>query len=153
MAEQLGDLTRTHTCGALRPSDVRANVVLLGWVHRVRDLGGLLFVDVRDREGVTQVVFDNDDAAQMVKAKRLRSEYVIGVQGTVRRRSPETINPKLGTGTGPPGTSGVPPFGSLIRISAGDPKTSRLSVGVPRPLLTASPNVVSRVTVKLLESE
>ena len=98
MAEQLGDLTRTHTCGALRPSDVGANVVLLGWVHRVRDLGGLLFVDVRDREGVTQVVFDNDDAAQMVKAKRLRSEYVIGVQGTVRRRSPETINPKLGTG-------------------------------------------------------
>jgi aspartyl-tRNA synthetase len=82
----------------LRPSDVGANVVLLGWVHRVRDLGGLLFVDVRDREGVTQVVFDNDDAVQMTKAKRLRSEYVIGVQGTVRRRSPETINPKLDTG-------------------------------------------------------
>ena len=98
MAEQLGDLTRTHTCGALRPSDVGANVVLLGWVHRVRDLGGLLFVDIRDREGVTQVVFDNDDAAQMAKAKRLRSEYVIGVRGTVRRRSPETINPKLDTG-------------------------------------------------------
>jgi aspartyl-tRNA synthetase len=98
VAEQLGDLTRTHTCGALRPSDVGANVVLLGWVHRVRDLGGLLFVDVRDREGVTQVVFDNDDAAQMAKAKRLRSEYVIGVRGTVRRRSAETINPKLETG-------------------------------------------------------
>ena len=98
MAEQLGDLTRTHTCGALRLSDVGANVVLLGWVHRVRDLGGLLFVDMRDREGVTQVVFDNDDAAQMAKAKRLRSEYVIGVRGTVRRRSPETINPKLDTG-------------------------------------------------------
>jgi len=98
VAEQLGDLTRTHTCGALRPSDVGANVVLLGWVHRVRDLGGLLFVDMRDREGVTQVVFDNDDAAQMAKAKRLRSEYVIGVRGTVRRRSPETINPKLDTG-------------------------------------------------------
>jgi aspartyl-tRNA synthetase len=98
VADQLGDLTRTHTCGALRPSDVGANAVLLGWVHRVRDLGGLLFVDVRDREGVTQVVFDNDDAPQMVKAKRLRSEYVIGIQGTVRRRSPETINPKLGTG-------------------------------------------------------
>jgi aspartyl-tRNA synthetase len=98
VAEQLGDLTRTHTCGALRPSDVGANVVLLGWVHRVRDLGGLLFVDIRDREGVTQVVFDNDDAAQMTKAKRLRSEYVIGVRGTVRRRSPETINAKLETG-------------------------------------------------------
>mgnify|MGYP001482848033 CR=1 FL=1 len=48
MAEQLGDLTRTHTCGALRPSDVGANVVLLGWVHRVRDLGGLLFVDAQN---------------------------------------------------------------------------------------------------------
>jgi len=98
VAEQLGDLTRTHTCGALRPSDVGATVVLLGWVHRVRDLGGLLFVDIRDREGVTQVVFDNDDAAQMAKAKRLRSEYVIGVRGIARRRSPETINPKLETG-------------------------------------------------------
>jgi len=98
VAEQLGDLTRTHTCGALRPSDVGANVVLLGWVHRVRDLGGLLFVDVRDREGVTQVVFDADDAAQMAKAKRLRSEYVVGVSGTLRRRSAETINPKLDTG-------------------------------------------------------
>jgi aspartyl-tRNA synthetase len=98
VAEQLGDLTRTHTCGALRSSDVGANVVLLGWVHRVRDLGGLLFVDIRDREGVTQVVFDNDDAPQMAKAKRLRSENVIGVRGTVRRRSPETINAKLETG-------------------------------------------------------
>ena len=98
MAEQLGELTRTHTCGALRPADVGANVVLLGWVHRVRDLGGLLFVDVRDRAGITQVVFDNDDAPQMAKAKRLRSEYVIGVSGSVRRRSAETINPKLETG-------------------------------------------------------
>ena len=98
MAEQLGDLTRTHTCGALRPADVGANVVLLGWVHRVRDLGGLLFVDVRDREGITQVVFDADDASQMTKAKRLRSEFVIGITGTVRRRSADTINPKLETG-------------------------------------------------------
>ena len=98
MAEQLGELTRTHTCGALRPADVGAGAVLLGWVHRVRDLGGLLFVDVRDREGITQVVFDDDDAAQMAKAKRLRSEFVIGVSGSVRRRSAETINPKLDTG-------------------------------------------------------
>jgi len=98
VAEQLGDLTRTHTCGVLRPADVGASVVLLGWVHRVRDLGGLLFVDVRDREGITQVVFDADDATQMAKAKRLRSEYVIGVTGTVRRRSADTINPKLETG-------------------------------------------------------
>jgi aspartyl-tRNA synthetase len=98
VAEQLGELTRTHTCGALRPADVGASVVLLGWVHRVRDLGGLLFVDVRDREGITQIVFDDDDATQMAKAKRLRSEYVIGAAGTVRRRSADTINAKLDTG-------------------------------------------------------
>ena len=98
MAEQLGELTRTHTCGALRPDDVGAEVVLLGWVHRVRDLGGLLFIDVRDRGGITQVVFDKDDEALMAKAKRLRSEFVIGVVGRVRRRSADTINPKLATG-------------------------------------------------------
>jgi aspartyl-tRNA synthetase len=98
VAEQLGELTRTHTCGALRPDDVGAEVVLLGWVHRVRDLGGLLFIDVRDRGGITQVVFDKDDEALMAKAKRLRSEFVIGVVGRVRRRSADTINPKLATG-------------------------------------------------------
>ena len=98
MAEPLGDLTRTHTCGALRLDDVGADVVLLGWVHRVRDLGGLLFIDIRDRAGITQVVFDKDDEALMAKAKRLRSEFVIGVAGRVQRRSPETINPKLPTG-------------------------------------------------------
>ena len=98
MAEQLGELTRTHTCGALRPDDVGADVVLLGWVHRVRDLGGLLFIDVRDRAGVTQVVFDKDEEALMGKAKRLRSEFVIGVSGRVRRRSADTVNPKLATG-------------------------------------------------------
>ena len=98
MAEQLGDLTRTHTCGALRTNDVGADVVLLGWVHRVRDLGGVLFIDVRDRGGITQIVFDKDDEALMSKAKRLRSEYVVGVAGNVRRRSPETVNAKLPTG-------------------------------------------------------
>ena len=98
MAEQLGDLTRTHTCGELRPHHVGGEAVLLGWVHRVRDLGGLLFIDVRDRAGVTQVVFDKDDEALMAKAKRLRSEYVVGVSGRVRLRSNETVNPKLPTG-------------------------------------------------------
>ena len=98
MAEQLGDLTRTHTCGALRAEDVGADVVLLGWVHRVRDLGGLLFIDLRDRAGITQLVFDRDDAETMGRAKRLRSEYVVGVKGRVQRRSPETVNPKVATG-------------------------------------------------------
>jgi aspartyl-tRNA synthetase len=98
VAEQLGDLTRTHSCGALRPDDVGADVVLLGWVHRVRDLGGLLFIDVRDRAGVTQVVFDKDDESLMARAKRLRSEFVIGVTGRARRRSPETVNSRIPTG-------------------------------------------------------
>ena len=83
----------------LGAGDVGASVVLLGWVHRVRDLGGVLFIDVRDRAGVTQVVFDKDDEALMAKAKRLRSEYVIGVEGRVRERSADTVNPKLATGT------------------------------------------------------
>ena len=98
MAEQLGDLTRTHTCGELRSTHVGADATLLGWVHRVRDLGGVLFVDVRDRAGVTQVVFDKDDEALITKAKRLRSEFVVGVVGKVRRRAPETVNAKLPTG-------------------------------------------------------
>src|ERR1043166_8934263 len=98
MADKLGELTRTHTCGALRPDDVGADAVLLGWVHRVRDLGGLLFIDIRDRAGVAQGVFDKDDEALMAKAKRLRSEFVVGVSGRVQRRSAETINPKLATG-------------------------------------------------------
>jgi aspartyl-tRNA synthetase len=98
VAEQLGDLTRTHTGGELRLEDVGADVILLGWVHRVRDLGGVLFIDVRDRAGITQVVFDKDDETLMIKAKRLRSEFVVGVEGQVRRRSADTVNTKLSTG-------------------------------------------------------
>ena len=97
MAEQLGDWVRTHTCGALRPSDLDHDATLLGWVHRVRDLGGVLFIDIRDREGVSQVVFrDNDDL--LAQAKKLRPEFVVGVKGLVERRSPETVNAKLATG-------------------------------------------------------
>jgi aspartyl-tRNA synthetase len=97
MAEPLGDLTRTHTCGALTAEDVGADVVLLGWVHRVRDLGGVTFIDVRDRAGVSQVVVRENDTLMAV-AKRLRSEFVIGVSGSVQRRSDDTINRKLATG-------------------------------------------------------
>jgi aspartyl-tRNA synthetase len=97
MAEHLGDLKRTHTCGALRPSDVGADVVLLGWVHRIRDLGGVTFLDIRDRAGVSQVVVRENEALMAV-AKRLRSEFVVGVSGLVQRRSPDTVNAKLATG-------------------------------------------------------
>ena len=97
MAELLGNLTRTHTCGALRADDVGADVVLLGWVHRVRDLGGVTFIDIRDRGGVSQVVVRENDAL-MIVAKKLRSEFVIGVSGVVQRRSEDTVNTKLATG-------------------------------------------------------
>src|SRR5438094_2414698 len=97
MADQLGDLTRTHTCGALRAGDVGADVVLLGWVHRVRDLGGVTFIDIRDRAGISQLVVRENDAVTST-AKRLRSEFVVGVRGTVQRRSAETVNSKLATG-------------------------------------------------------
>ena len=97
MAEPLGSLSRSHSCGALRAGDVGADVVLLGWVHRIRDLGGVAFVDLRDRAGVSQVVVRENDALMAV-AKRLRSEFVVGVSGVVQRRSEDTINPKLATG-------------------------------------------------------
>src|SRR5438309_115803 len=97
MADQLGDLTRTHTCGALRAGDVGADVVLLGWVHRVRDLGGVTFIDIRDRAGLSQLVIRDNDALMAI-AKRLRSEYVIAVRGIVQRRSEDTVNAKLTTG-------------------------------------------------------
>jgi aspartyl-tRNA synthetase len=97
MSEHLGDLKRTHTCGALRPENVGTDVVVLGWVHRIRDLGGVTFLDIRDRHGVSQIVVRENEALMTV-AKRLRSEFVIGVSGVVQRRSPDTVNPKLATG-------------------------------------------------------
>ena len=97
MAEQLGSLARTHTCGALRVADVGARTVLLGWVQKIRDLGSIIFLDIRDRHGVTQVVVQ-DDADLLERAKRLRSEFVVGIEGLVERRAPETVNTKLPTG-------------------------------------------------------
>jgi aspartyl-tRNA synthetase len=97
MAEQLGSLARTHTCGALRASDVGHDAVLLGWVHRVRDLGALVFLDVRDRHGHTQVIVEGDEAL-LERSKRLRSEYVVAVLGRVERRSAETVNANVPTG-------------------------------------------------------
>jgi aspartyl-tRNA synthetase len=97
MAEPLGELGRTHTCGQLRADDVGGEAVLLGWVHRIRDLGGVTFIDLRDRAGISQVVVRENDAL-MVTAKRLRPEYVVAVSGLVQRRSEDTVNPKIATG-------------------------------------------------------
>ncbi|GBL43663.1 aspartate--tRNA(Asp/Asn) ligase [Verrucomicrobiota bacterium] len=89
-------MNRTHTCNALRPADAGQTVTLVGWVDTKRDLGGVTFIDLRDREGLTQVVF-NPGANQEV-AQRLKTESVIEITGKVTARSPETVNPKLGTG-------------------------------------------------------
>jgi aspartyl-tRNA synthetase len=97
MNQPLGNLARTHTCGALTAADVGRDVVLLGWVHRLRDLGSLVFIDVRDRHGITQVVA-RDNPAMVAIAERLRAEYVIAVIGKVEARSPETVNRKVKTG-------------------------------------------------------
>ncbi|MEO5773170.1 MAG: aspartate--tRNA ligase [Sphingomicrobium sp.] len=88
---------RTHTCAQLRASDVGSNVRISGWVHRKRDFGGVLFVDLRDHYGITQIVADADSPALPV-LDRLRLESVVTIEGEVKVRSQETINPKLKTG-------------------------------------------------------
>jgi aspartyl-tRNA synthetase len=89
---------RKVSCGALRADDAGADVALSGWVHRRRDHGGLIFIDVRDRDGLTQVVFNPESAETFALAESLRSEDVVRVGGTVRRRPEGTENPKLATG-------------------------------------------------------
>ena len=92
------NLYRSHTCGALNKSHIGQTVRLSGWVHRKRDHGGLLFIDLRDNEGLTQLVFDPDRPGAFGRAERVRAEYVIKVEGQVVARSDDTINPNLATG-------------------------------------------------------
>ena len=99
MLDHLGNLERTHSCGDLRPDDIGKQVVLMGWVAKRRDFGELTFIDLRDRVGITQVVFNAEDAPDAhAKAKELRNEYVIAVIGDVVARAENTRNPKLATG-------------------------------------------------------
>ena len=99
MLDFLGDLRRTHMCGALRASDAGKKAVLMGWVNKRRDHGSLLFLDLRDRTGVTQIVVNADgNAAIREKAGTLRNEYVIAVTGTVKLRDANTINANMPTG-------------------------------------------------------
>jgi len=96
----MGELQRTHGCGELRTEHARQPAVLMGWVNRRRDLGNLIFIDLRDRTGITQVVFDKQlDEMLHGKAEGLRTEYVVAVTGTVVERDPKTVNPNLTTGT------------------------------------------------------
>ena len=112
---------RSHTCGALRESDIGQSVRLSGWCHRIRDHGGVLFIDLRDHFGLTQCVADPDSAA-FKDAEKLRSEWVVRIDGKVRRRPEGTDNPDLATGTvevyvseievlGPAGELPLPVFG------------------------------------------
>ena len=112
---------RSHTCGALRASDIGQSVRLSGWCHRIRDHGGVLFIDLRDHYGLTQCVVDPDSPA-FLDAEKLRSEWVVRLDGKVRRRPEGTENPELLTGAvelyvseievlGPAGELPLPVFG------------------------------------------
>ncbi len=95
----LGDLKRTHRCGEVRLSDAGSTITLMGWVSRRRDHGNLIFIDLRDRSGITQIVFDKERNPEMhERASVVRNEYVLAVTGLVESRSEGTRNPKMETG-------------------------------------------------------
>jgi aspartyl-tRNA synthetase len=97
--DSLEDWVKTHDCGALRASDIGSEALLMGWVNTRRDLGNLIFIDLRDREGITQVVFDPQlDKSSHQRARLLRNEWVIAVKGTVSPRAEGQENKKLPTG-------------------------------------------------------
>src|SRR6201995_770944 len=95
----LGSLQRPHSCGQLRGADTGQRAILMGWVHRRRDLGGVIFIHLRDRDGVTQLVFHAEAAAELhAKVDMLSSEYVIAAEGVVAKRDAATINAEIATG-------------------------------------------------------
>ena len=154
MAEQLGDWTRTHTCGALRAADVGKEVLLLGWVHRLRDLGSLVFFDLRDRYGLTQVVVQEGQSS-LQAAKRLRAEFVVGIRGTVRPRAADA-NEKLPTGDIEVAASelrllneaAVPPFQIAEEATAADDLRLRYRyLDLRRPHLQANLGLRHKVTM------
>ncbi len=119
--EFLGDLKRTDYCGDLGKEAAGREVVLLGWVQRRRDLGGLIFIEVRDRQGVVQVVFNPEvNLEAHEKAQSLRSEFVVAVKGKAAERPPGTVNPKLKTGE--------------IEVIAGELKILNASKNPPFPI-------------------
>ena len=89
---------RSDYCGHIDRTFIGRSIQVAGWVHRRRDHGGVIFVDLRDREGLLQVVFDPDNASVFSEAERLRGEYVLSVTGTVRERPKDMFNPKMASG-------------------------------------------------------
>jgi aspartyl-tRNA synthetase len=98
LGESMKGLKRTHTCGELRRAEIGSHVTLMGWVHRRRDHGGVIFIDLRDRYGLTQVVFKPDNENLMAKARDLKQEYVVAATGKVEARPDDMVNPDLETG-------------------------------------------------------
>ncbi len=99
MLDFLGNLERTHMCGTLRAADAGQAVVVMGWVNRRRDHGNLIFLDLRDRSGICQVVLDAELVPEgHAKGEQVRPEYVVAAVGKVRLRAPDAINPKMSTG-------------------------------------------------------
>src|SRR5437016_3088510 len=128
-------MKRTHHCNELRPAHIGQTAILSGWVHSRRDLGGLIFIDVRDREGRTQTVFDPSDLPKETfdQAAALRRECVVAITGRVRQRPPGTINPKITTGE--------------IEVAATDLEVLNMADVLPFPV--DDPEVASKVNEEL----
>src|ERR1051326_1539480 len=126
---------RTHHCNELRPAHIGRTVTLSGWVHSRRDLGGLIFIDIRDREGRTQTVFDPSDLPKetFARAAALRSECVVALIGNVRQRPPGTTNQKIATGE--------------VEVAATDLEVLNMAEVLPFPV--DDPEIASKVNEEL----
>ncbi|MBK1692423.1 aspartate--tRNA ligase [Ectothiorhodospira mobilis] len=148
---------RTHYCGIVDESLLDQEVTLCGWVHRRRDHGGVIFVDLRDREGLVQVVFDPDRAEVFARAERIRSEYVLRVRGRVRRRPEGTVNPDLRTGAievlglelDVLNTAETPPFQLDEEDVGEDTRLHYRYVDLRRPLMQTRLQMRARITATL----
>jgi aspartyl-tRNA synthetase len=155
--EQLGNLKRTHYCGALRAADADKDVVLMGWVHRRRDLGQLIFIDLRDRAGIAQIVFNKEQNPEAhSKAEELRSEFVVAVEGRVLRR--QKANPEIATGEVEVAATKLhilnnaktPPFGIEDEVTASEETRLRYRyLDLRRPKLHTNVELRHRIVLEI----